>query len=108
MSDKIQVTDADFQKMVLDADTPVLVDFYADWCMPCKMLGPTITELARKYEGRAKVYKVNVDKNPAVSSQYGVRSIPTVKVFNRGIDVETTVGVQPSDSYEQIIDKYLK
>ncbi len=77
----VTVTDSNFQEEVLNADQPVLVDFWATWCGPCRMIAPTIEELAEQYEGRAKVAKLDVDNNPQVAMQFGIRSIPTLLFF---------------------------
>lgn len=96
-----------FQAEVLSSDKPVLVDFWAVWCGPCKMLTPTIDELAGEYEGRAKIGKVNVDENQDVAAKYSVMSIPTVIIFKDGKIVEQFVGVQPKSVYTDALNKYL-
>ena len=95
----LHLTDAAFNEEVLQSDQPVLVDFWAPWCGPCKALGPTIDELAEDQEGRAKVGKLNVDENPETSRQYAVSSIPTVLLFHRGEVVERFVGIRPKAHY---------
>ena len=84
MSDEIILTDANFEEEVLKSELPVLVDFWAEWCGPCKMFAPTIEELATEYKGRAKIAKLNVDQNPAVAEKFGIRGIPTVMLFHGG------------------------
>ncbi len=100
MSKPKEFTDANFQKEVLDSDQPVLVDFWAEWCGPCRAVGPTIEELAKQYEGTVKVGKLNIDKNPQSPSRFGIRSIPAVLLFKGGKVVETLIGVQAKERYE--------
>ena len=95
-----ETTDATFQKDVLEADTPVLVDFWAPWCGPCRILGPVIEELAGEIGDQAKVYKLNVDDNQGVAQKYGITSIPTVIVFKNGEIHKQMIGVQPKQSYK--------
>jgi len=103
------ISDPDvFQELVLEADTPVLVDFYANWCGPCKTLSPTIQKIRGDYAGRAAVYKVNVDKAGALARQYGARSIPLVVMFQDGRIVEKWVGLRPESTYTQALDKALQ
>ncbi len=96
-----------FEAEALAGDKPVLVDFWAVWCAPCKMLTPTIEELANDFDGKAKVGKLNVDENQDVASKYGVMSIPTVMIFKGGKVVEQFVGVQPKGAYVEALNKYL-
>ena len=84
MAHPVEVTDATFEEEVIKADTPVLVDFWADWCAPCKIIAPIVEELAEEYEGRIKFGKVDVDANPRVATSYGIRGIPTLLIFNAG------------------------
>ena len=100
MSNSLQFTDANFQSEVLDSDQPVLVDFWAAWCGPCRMVGPTIEELAREYDGTVKVGKLNIDENQQAASDFGISSIPAVLLFKDGKVVETLVGVQSKERYE--------
>ncbi len=96
-----------FEAEVISCEMPVLVDFWAVWCAPCKMLTPTIDGLATEFEGKAKVGKVNVDENQEIASKYGVMSIPTVMIFKGGQVVEQFVGVQPKGTYVEALNKYL-
>jgi len=99
------VTDATFEDEVLKSDTPVLVDFWAEWCAPCRRLAPTIAELASEYEGRLRVAKVDVDANPAITSQLGIRAMPTLLFLKDGKVVSSLVGAHPKDQIEaQITD----
>ncbi len=100
MSKPREFTDANFQSEVLDSDQPVLVDFWAAWCGPCRAVGPTIEELAKQYDGTVKVGKLNIDENPQAPSGFGISSIPAVLLFKDGKVVETLVGVQPKERYE--------
>lgn len=104
MSKPKEFTDANFQSEVLDSDRVVLVDFWADWCGPCRVVGPTIEELAGQYDGSVKVGKLNIDENQKTTSQFGINSIPSVLVFKDGQVVDTLVGVQPKERYEQVLD----
>ena len=101
------MTDASFDEVVLKSDKPVLVDFWATWCGPCRMLGPVIEELATEYEGRVVVGKVDVDNNQEFAAKYGVRNIPTVLVFKDGEVVGRQVGVAPKKTYTDALDSLL-
>lgn len=90
----LEITDSSFKDVVLNSDKPVLVDFWAVWCGPCRMLGPVIEELANDFESKAVVGKIDVDNNQDVSAQYGIRSIPTVLIFKNGEVVDKIVGVE--------------
>lgn len=104
----IAVKDDNFDEKVLKAKGPVLVDFWAAWCMPCQMLGPIIEELAEEVGDKVKVYKLNVDENQQTAGKYQVMSIPTVMLFVDGEAVETFVGVQPKNVYKEAIEKHSK
>ena len=108
LTDKaLQITDASFEEVVLKSDKPVLVDFWATWCGPCRMLGPVIEEIATEYEGRVVVGKVDVDSNQDYAAKYGVRNIPTVLVFQNGEVVGRQVGVAPKNTYTEALDSLL-
>ena len=100
----IAVTDGDFAQQVLQSDKPVLVDFWAEWCAPCRMLGPVIESLSAEYDGKVTIAKLDVDANQQVAMQYGIRSIPTVMLFDKGQVVDTLVGVRPKTDYETSIN----
>lgn len=101
----IEITDANFEEIVLKSDKPVVVDFWAEWCGPCRMLTPIIEKMSTDYEGRAIIGKVNVDTNPGVSAQFGVRNIPTVLFINGGQVVEKSVGAVPELALTEKLDK---
>lgn len=103
----LQITDASFEEAVLKSDKPVLVDFVAEWCGPCRTLGPMIEEIATEYEGRAVVGKVDVDNNQEFTAKYGVRNIPTVLMFKDGEVVGRQVGVASKKTYTDSLDSLL-
>lgn len=100
-------TEDSFKKEVLESDKPVLVDFWAVWCGPCKMLAPTVDQINAEFEGRAKVGKVNVDENQQLAAQYGIMSIPTVMIFKGGKVVEQFIGVNPKGVYVDALNKHI-
>jgi thioredoxin 1 len=103
----VTFSDSNFESDVLKSTGPVLVDFWAPWCTPCKIVGPIIEELATDYAGKLKVGKMDVDQNPDTASQYGVMSIPSVVLFKNGQPVKTLVGAQGKPTYKQAIDEVL-
>ena len=103
----VEITDQSFQETVLNSDKPVLVDFWAAWCGPCRMLGPIIEEVANDFEGRAIVGKVDVDNNQEISMQYGIRNIPTVLIFKNGEVVDKLVGVTPKEIIAEKLSAHL-
>jgi thioredoxin 1 len=100
----VEITDANFEKEVLQSEQPVLIDFWAVWCGPCKIIAPVVEELAREYDGKLKVGKMDVDNNPEASMRFGIRSIPTLMVFKGGKVVEQIIGAVPK---KNLVDKVL-
>ena len=108
MSTPIEVNDSNFDQMVLQAKTPVLVDFWAAWCGPCRMVAPVVEELAGEYEGKVSFAKVDVDQNPKTASQYGIMSIPTLLIFKNGAPVSNIVGFRPKAELKRSLDDALE
>ena len=107
-SDKVVViTDAEFDASVLQSEKPVIIDFWAEWCQPCKMLAPTVEEIAGEYEDKIKVGKLNVDDNPSTATKYGIRGIPTLLFFKGGKVVQQVTGVKSKAEIKKIIDESL-
>ena len=102
----LEVTDANFDQEVLKSDQPVLIDFWAVWCGPCKALAPIVDEVAQSYSGKVKVAKMNVDQNPGTPGRYGIRGIPTLLLFKGGQVKEQIVGYVPKETIEKAIDKH--
>ena len=107
-SHTLEFSDQNFEEDVLKSSQPVLVDFWATWCGPCRMMAPTVDAIAAEYAGRAKVGKLNVDENLTVASRYGIRSIPTLLLFKAGQIQEQVVGTAPKDAINRLLDKYIK
>jgi thioredoxin 1 len=102
-----EVTDSTIKQEVLESETPVLVDFWAPWCGPCRMVAPVVEEIAEQYLGKVKVVKVNTDENGGVASQYGIRSIPTLMIFKDGQRVDMVVGAVPKTTLATTLEKHL-
>ncbi|MFT5337602.1 MAG: thioredoxin 1 [Sphingobacteriales bacterium] len=100
----VEITDANFEELVLKSDKPVLLDFWAEWCGPCRMLGPVVDEIHNDYDGKAVVGKVNVDENPEVSGKYGIRSIPTILFIKNGEVVDKSVGAVAKNVLSEKLD----
>ena len=103
----LEITDANFEELVLKADKPVLVDFWAEWCGPCRMVGPVVEQIAQTHSDKIKVVKLNVDENQDIAMKYGIQSIPSLMVFNKGKEVNRTVGAAPKDTYLKFINESL-
>lgn len=103
----IHVTDAEFEEVVLKSDVPVVVDFWAEWCGPCKMIGPIVEELSVEFEGKAKMVKVDVDSNPATAMKFGIRNIPTLLFFKGGEVADKQVGVVAKAALAEKVNKLL-
>jgi thioredoxin 1 len=108
MAHPVAVTDSDFDEKVLKAGTPVLVDFWAEWCAPCRMIAPMVDELSQEYDGKISFTKVDVDSNPEISLKYGIRSIPTLLVFKDGQPVDQVIGAVPKGALKKRLDSALE
>ncbi len=102
-----EVSDENFEHDVIGASEPVLVDFWAEWCAPCRMIAPTVEAVAKEYEGRAHVVKLNVDDNPNVAQRYGIKGIPTLILFRDGKEAERIVGAVGKDSLSRLVEKHV-
>jgi len=107
MADLLQVTDGNFDEEIIKADIPAMVDFWAEWCGPCKMVGPTVEALAKEYEGKVKIAKMNVDENRETPAKFGFRNIPTLILFKNGEVAQTIVGAHPKSYLEEELKKLL-
>ncbi len=107
MSAAVSVTDTNFQEEVLESSVPVLVDFWAPWCGPCRMVAPVVDEIAEQYDGRVKVVKLNTDDNPKVANNYGITSIPTLMIFKAGAKVDKMVGTVSRANLASTLEKHL-
>jgi thioredoxin 1 len=107
MADVAEVTDDEFQASVLDSETPVLVDFWAEWCVPCHMVSPVVEEIGQENATALKVVKLNIDDNPAVTRKYGVMSIPSLLLFKKGEEVARVVGARPKDAIMRDLGPHL-
>ncbi len=107
MAGTAEVTDATFEAEVLNSDKPVVLDFWAEWCAPCRQISPIINQLAEQYAGQIKVVKMNIDESPQTPGKYGVRAIPTVLAFQNGQVVQQLQGARPKAAFEEMISKLL-
>ena len=107
MSDVVYVNDSDFEQEILKSETPVMVDFWADWCGPCKMVAPVIEELAKEFKGKVKIAKMNVDQNRQTPARFGIRSIPTLIFFKNGEVANVVIGAQPKEILKKELEKLL-
>lgn len=107
MAEVHEVTDANFEAEVLQSDRPVLVDFWAEWCAPCRAIAPIVKELAAEHEGKLKVVKVDVDQSPQAAAKFGVRSIPTVLAFQNGTVAGQLNGARPKSAFQELVQKVL-
>ncbi len=104
----LEFTDTNFDELVIKSDKPVLVDFWAEWCGPCRMIAPFVAELSKDYEGKALIGKVDVDNNPGITVKYGVRNIPTILFFKNGVVVDKQVGAVPKSKLMEKLDALMK
>ena len=100
MANYVEINDSNFEEEVIKSDLPVLIDFWAEWCAPCRIIAPIVEEIAAEYQGKVKVGKVNVDNNPQTSMNYGIRSIPTLLIFKDGKPVDQLIGAVPKSEIE--------
>jgi thioredoxin 1 len=107
MAMTFEITDASFQREVLESDLPVLVDLWADWCAPCRIVAPVVKKMAEEYAGRLRVGKLDVEANPMTPAQYGVYSIPTLLLFKGGSEVDRIAGARPKEQFVSMIERHL-
>jgi thioredoxin 1 len=107
MAEILDVTDATFENEILKSATPVIIDFWAEWCAPCRAIAPIVKDLAASYSGKVKVVKMNIDENPGTPGRYGVRAIPTVLAFKNGAVVGQITGARPKSAFEDMVQKLL-
>ena len=107
MAEPIEITDDNFQEEVLNSDIPVLVDFWADWCQPCKMIAPSVAQVADEYDGKIKVGKIDVDSNPRTSTALNIRGIPALLIFNEGKPIDQIIGAVPKSIIQKKLDEAL-
>jgi len=108
MGKYVEVTDANFEQEVLKSDLPVLVDYWAVWCAPCRLIAPLVEEIAEEQEGQVKVAKMDVDSNPGVATKFGIRSIPTLMIFKNGEVVDQIIGAVPKSMIEEKLAKHVQ
>ncbi len=107
MAEPVEITDDNFQEEVLNSDIPVLVDFWADWCQPCKMIAPSVAQVADEYDGKVKVGKLDVDSNPRTSTALNIRGIPALLIFNEGKPIDQIIGAVPKSIIQKKLDEAL-
>ncbi len=107
MAEVLDVTDGNFEKEVLQSQLPTIIDFWAEWCQPCRQIAPIVKDLAKRYDGKLKIVKMNIDENPNTPGLYGVRAIPTVLAFKGGAVVEQITGARPPRAFEEMAQKLI-
>ena len=107
MGAEVTVTNENFKTEVLDSDIPVLADFWAEWCVPCKMVGPILEQMAEEYDGKIKIAKINVDEEGELASNYNIVSIPTILLFHKGEVAKQQIGAVPKKAFEELVKEYL-